>query len=309
MNLILNSVGFAGLDFWSNYSAYPVETMVSDELDRLGFGSGFYYKADGQNKGITQIIDNVPVGQHFTLSWYLKKLTKGADGTFRFYIQILEQVGGVWTTMAQIDDNSAVSSDSFVASYLNYTTQSESIMIRFIGYGSVEAILSGIMFTIGDVPIKWTLATGENYNTNIRMNINGIRVSRMSDDGKQEIGYTMMSSDEFAGYYDSNNDGTFEKIFYLNEDETVSKKVRAKNEIVMGAVKITRVPSSPEWEPLNSYLVGEKVSVRANTYQCTVAGTTGTTAPSHTSGTAVDGTVTWTFVATSAYVGWAFIPS
>jgi hypothetical protein len=46
---------------------------------------------------------------------------------------------------------------------------------------------------------------------------------------------------------------------------------------------------------LNSYVfAGTKV------YKCTVAGTTGTVAPTHSTGSATDGTVTWLYISTLA---------
>lgn len=306
MNLVLNSIGFAGLDFWTNYTTYLVETRDDDILDQLGFGSGFYFDNDTFSKGITQDVD-VVIGQHYTLSWYLNKKTgKSGDSTFRFYVQIQEYINSAWTTVWSLADNSADTTDGYEATYTNYTPTTTQVRIRFIGYGSVSAYLTGIMFTIGDVPIKWTLATGEAYNTYINMNINGIRVSQI-DPSKREIGYTMMSSAEFAGYYDTNGDGSFEKVFYLNGDETVSKKVRALNEFTMGSIKITKVPNYPDWEPATPYNVGDMVSNGANIYTCTVKGVSGSSGPTVTSGTVTDNTVTWSFTQTSSNTGWAFV--
>jgi hypothetical protein len=233
MNLAYNSIGYDDTNFWTQYTSYNVVAVQNTDLDNLGFGSGFYYAANGQNKGITQDINVIP-GQHYTLSWYLNKLTSG-DGTYRFYIQILEN--GV--IVEQIADNSSTTTNGYEASYMNYTASAgvSKATIRFIGYSNVEAYISGIMFTIGDTPIAWTLATGESYNTNIRMNINGIRVSQLDANGN-ETGYTQITSDEFAGYHSPNNDGTFEKVFYLNGDETVTKKITATDEITMGNIKI-----------------------------------------------------------------------
>lgn len=51
------------------------------------------------------------------------------------------------------------------------------------------------------------------------------------------------------------------------------------------------------WQATKGYVVGQQVHTGANNvYRCTVAGTSGGTAPSHTSATASDGTVTWQFV-------------
>lgn len=59
----------------------------------------------------------------------------------------------------------------------------------------------------------------------------------------------------------------------------------------------------PPWVTATLYNVGDYVSANSKVYICTVAGVSGGAAPSHTSGTATDGTVTWGYQATpSAWV-------
>jgi len=240
MNLIKNSIGYSDLDFWSLINAYKVDTIANASLDNLGFGKGFYFKANGQQQGITQDISVIP-GQPYTLGWYLNKMTKGGDSNYRFWIQVQEYDGTNWVTTTQIADNKDVTTNGFEARYMVFTSTKDKVRIRFIGYPQVEAIVSGIMLNIGDVALQWTLATGELYNTNIRMNINGIRVSQIDGNGS-EIGFTQITPYEFAGYYQNN--GTFEKVFYLNGDETVTKKLRATSEITLGNIKILSIQSA-----------------------------------------------------------------
>lgn len=52
---------------------------------------------------------------------------------------------------------------------------------------------------------------------------------------------------------------------------------------------------TPAWVATTAYTVGTLVYANGNVYICTVAGTSGSTAPSHTSGIATDGTVTWSY--------------
>jgi len=52
---------------------------------------------------------------------------------------------------------------------------------------------------------------------------------------------------------------------------------------------------SAAWAATTAYVVGDRVRASGNLYRATVAGTSSSTAPSHTSGTAVDGTVTWLY--------------
>lgn len=236
LNLIKNSIGFAGLDFWDlTYPPNLVETIRTNELDSLGFGSGFLFKPDGVNKGIAQTV-KVNVGQPYTLSWYLNKRTGGDTMSYRFWVQIQED--GV--TKMQIADNSTMTNTGYDASHMTYIPQSDTITVRFIGYADVDATLTGIMLTIGDVPLQWSLATGEVYNTHIRMDVNGIRVSQL-DENRKEIGYTQITPQEFAGYYDAEGNGSFQKIFYLNGEETVTKKLRAETEMTMGPIKILNI--------------------------------------------------------------------
>ncbi|ANY29412.1 putative minor structural protein [Bacillus phage PK16] len=242
MNLIKNSIGYSDRDFWSLTTAYAVDTISNSALDNLGFGKGFYFRANGQETGIYQDVSVIP-GQPYTLGWYLNKMTKGGDTSYRFWIQVQEYNGTAWVVPAgnQIADNSNQTTNGFEARYMTFTPTKDKVRIRFIGYANVEAIVSGIMLNIGDVALQWTLATGELYNTNIRMNINGIRVSQLDGNGS-EIGFTQITPSEFAGYYQNN--GTFEKVFYLNGDETVTKKLRATNEITLGNIKILSIQSS-----------------------------------------------------------------
>lgn len=243
MNLVKNSIGFAGLDFWNHvYSNTDTTTISNLELDTLGFGSAFYFPTSA-NKGIHQDIPVVE-GQIYTMSWYLNKSTaNGSDSSYRFYIQIQEHDGSTWVTEYSHPNNSDVTTNGYEFDYVTYTPTTDTIRIRFIAYANCEASLTGIMLNIGDVPLQWSLATGEMYNTNIKMDINGVRVSQL-DENRREIGYTQITPDEFAGYYDTDGNGTFEKVFYLNGEETVTKKFRALNEITMGGIKIIRVDRS-----------------------------------------------------------------
>lgn len=63
------------------------------------------------------------------------------------------------------------------------------------------------------------------------------------------------------------------------------------------------VPAHPA-AATSFFNVGDYVSANSKVYKCTVSGLCSATAPSHTSGTATDGTVTWEWMATpSAWAG------
>lgn len=69
-----------------------------------------------------------------------------------------------------------------------------------------------------------------------------------------------------------------------------------------GSLPGTAGTELPLWVTLTSYAQFAQIRTTAGRfYSCSVAGTTGAVEPTHTSGTAVDGTVTWTFMASSSY--------
>lgn len=101
---------------------------------------------------------------------------------------------------------------------------------------------SGIMLNRGISALQWTMAPGEVYNTSIRMDQKGLKVSKI-DNGK-ETKFTMMTPDRFAGFYDVDGDGVIDsnedspdEVFKMAEDKFVMKKAVVKNEIVMGGLK------------------------------------------------------------------------
>jgi hypothetical protein len=66
-------------------------------------------------------------------------------------------------------------------------------------------------------------------------------------------------------------------------------------------VDIVRVfsfrPAVPDWAATTAHTVGQRVIGSTNIYECTVAGTTGSSEPTWpSSGTVTDGTATWTYV-------------
>ncbi|UGO48025.1 minor head protein [Bacillus phage vB_BanS_MrDarsey] len=245
VNLLKNSVGYADFSFWTQVSPTYMRTVGNNALDALGFGKGFYFFPSAGASHIKQDV-YVTAGQPYTLSWYMNKTNaspaKNADGTINndgvMWVQILEGA----TTLASYKYNSEVTTKGFEKNSYVYTPKSNVVTIRIYAEKLADATVSGLMFNIGDSPLQWSMATGEIYNTNIRMDMNGIRVSQTVNG--VDRGYTQITPDEFAGYYDTDGDGVYEKVFYLQEDETVSKKFTAKEEFTMGGIKIIKIEST-----------------------------------------------------------------
>lgn len=110
-------------------------------------------------------------------------------------------------------------------------------IIEFYGSADSDAIFTDNMLAIGEYKSQWQQANGEIMNTQVNVNIDGILVKSSVYLGD----YTVMSPLEFAGY--SNINGTITKVFSLNKDTTLVKKLEAEDEVKMVPIKIVPVTS------------------------------------------------------------------
>lgn len=109
--------------------------------------------------------------------------------------------------------------------------------IEFISEGSDTegTIVTDCVFNIGEYTIPWQLSTGEILNSNLTINQEGITIRSNIYDGD----YTIMSPIEFAGY--SNNNNNKEKIFSLNKDITLVRKLHSQDEIQLPPIKMVPI--------------------------------------------------------------------
>lgn len=63
-----------------------------------------------------------------------------------------------------------------------------------------------------------------------------------------------------------------------------------------GTTQCIRGVVSEPWTSTKTYILNQQVHASGNVYRATVAGTSSATAPSHTTGSAADGGVTWLFL-------------
>jgi hypothetical protein len=95
------------------------------------------------------------------------------------------------------------------------------------------------MLNVGENPLQWQHSHGEVYNTNVQMNLNGIKVIN-----GQTKGYTIMSPQEFSGYaevLDGNNQPVMQRVFTLNGATTEVTQLDVDTEIKMSTVKILTI--------------------------------------------------------------------
>ena len=270
-NILKNSIGFSdfitkaqadtGIQNWyqggRSERIYPIQNI---ELDSLGFGSGFNIvqgTASTHDSAISQFVNTIP-NQTYTLSWFLNKTNSNSDGSGHMDIYFIEdedtlvRIPVSWDVTDE-DGNitraegtefrydGAFTTNGYEMMSVTFTPTTNRIRLSIFTKTNFTGVITGLMLTLGDIPLQWSLATGEAYNTNVRLDINGIRVSQL-DPEKTEIGYTQITPNEFAGYWRTAS-GNFERVFYLNGEETVTKKFRATDEISMGSLKIKNIDS------------------------------------------------------------------
>lgn len=108
-------------------------------------------------------------------------------------------------------------------------------IIEFYGSQDSNATFTDNMFAIGDYKTQWQQASGEIMNTQVNINIDGVLIKSSVYLGD----YTVMSPLEFAGY--SNINGTVTKVFSLNKDTTLVKKLESEDEFKMVPIKIVPI--------------------------------------------------------------------
>lgn len=216
-------------DYESNY----ITCGYDPDAEGIGFESSICLSnKPSQWLRLMQPIKTV-VGKTYTFSCYYK-LVKGhceAKITDSNYVDY-----AVSATEASAKLYASAVTDGYQFFTTTFVAKETTTCIKLTTSAGGEAYFTGIMVNIGDKPFGHTFARGEVYNTNINFDMNGIQVIQLDSNGNR-VGYTMITPQEFAGYYDTDGDGSFEKIFYLNKDAVVSKRSVAEKEIIMGKLK------------------------------------------------------------------------
>ena len=152
----------------------------------------------------------------------------------------------VKTTVKLYNSSDTIIKEYPVGTSVNYETVSfEKLLpndsyyyIEFISEGSDTegTIVTDCVFNIGEYTIPWQLSTGEILNSNLTINQEGITIRSNIYDGD----YTIMSPIEFAGYSNNNNNNK-EKIFSLNKDITLVRKLHSQDEIQLPPIKMVPI--------------------------------------------------------------------
>lgn len=228
VNLLKNSVGFAGTDFWTvtvdtDGLGQPIGTIDTEqnaELQEQGAGSAFVL-AGGK---LTQQVSTV--SQFYTISTLVKKGTSGSG-----YLKVIyDDTEEVVTFDSGTDYN-------YEQVVLTIQPVSKDLTVEIYGDNAGEVTLTNTMVNVGNTALQWQHSAGEVYNTNVLMDLNGIRVISNTYNG-----YTAITPEEFAGYAEVG--GVMERVFTLNKDVTEMSKVKIDKELSMTPIKVIPVQSA-----------------------------------------------------------------
>lgn len=238
VNLIRNSVGLAKLEGWTVSGNGTISATGNPELDGLGYHSGFLIDATGV--GVTKMSQDVAViaGKDYTLSYALRNV----NATGNVVVRVLDAVSGA--VIATVDAYSETGAGVYGNRHKTFTPTTNQLRIEVSAPTGKSAIITALMLNIGTVAFSWTTAVGELYNTTIKMDLNGLRVSQY--EASKETGFTVMTPEKFAGYYNESglvneNTGSADEVFRMDKDEFVMKKANVKEEITMGPIKVIEV--------------------------------------------------------------------
>ena len=226
VNMLKNSIGWNGVDFWNIVTGSPITTQTP-QLDTFGFGSGWHKKHGTTATKITQTV-SLPIAGTYTISFKMNKNTEtivaGKYSECGIYVDNLPFYGK--------GTGSGITS-GFEDFSLTFTTTKLTADISIVIGELAEATISGVMLNLGSFQLQWTSHSTEIYNTNVRVDINGVQVM-----GNRNGKRTVINTEEFAGY--ENN----EKVFTVNGDTTEVKKLKAEKQFAMAPITIITIDNA-----------------------------------------------------------------
>jgi phage minor structural protein len=229
VNLLKNSVGYSGMDFWEvllDEDAYgnvtgSIDTTNSSDVQEHGVGSGFVLSGAKLRQKVTT------TQQSYTVSVIVKKASSGTG-----YIKVIEG------SNEHVQNFVVGTAYDYVKVQVTFKPTGNNVTVELYGDEDSEIVFTGVMFNIGLNALQWQHSAGEVYNTNVLMDLNGVRVI-----SNQYEGYTAITPEEFAGYAEISENGITEmkKVFTLNKDVTEMAKVKVEGEIAMSPIKVIPV--------------------------------------------------------------------
>lgn len=235
-NLIKNSVMFAydnngNPNDWETTGAGTLLISASAEAMANGSLSGHVFVLN--NKTVNQTVrvkasnEDDPNKVYYTFSTRIKKNATGSC-----YVKLYNEVE---EHIIEIPVGESVFYKEYVIQGL--LPKDEYYIVEFYGSADSDATFTDNMLAVGEYKSQWQQASGEVMNTQVNINLDGVLIKSSVYLGD----YTVMSPLEFAGY--SSINGVITKVFSLNKDTTLVKKLQAEDEVKMIPIKIVPITS------------------------------------------------------------------
>ncbi|MCM3536603.1 phage tail spike protein [Priestia endophytica] len=239
INMLRNSISYAGTSFWELING-NIQSITNSEIEQLGFTRAWYSPA-----GVTSKLEQTvytTIGQTYTIAF----LMNVRSGSQYAGIDLVNQLGDNVTFLGK---SVGAITNGYEKFEFTFTAETSQHTISINIESSMETVITALMLNIGERALQWSMHPEENYNLIVQSDLNGLKVNRIEDG--QIKGFTRMSSDRFAGYYDVNNNGTIDEgknspdeVFRVDGEEFVQKKAVVKEEITMGTIKVVKIKSS-----------------------------------------------------------------
>lgn len=185
-------------------------------------------------------------GHSFTLVDKIatQKIAVSTDNVYTFSTKIKKDITGscyvkIYNSNEEYIINIPAGENVFYKDYVikELTPKDNYYILEFYGSADSNATFTDNMLAIGSYKSQWQQANGEVMNTQVNINLEGVLVKSTVYLGD----YTVMSPLEFAGY--SKINGIITKVFSLNKDVTLVKKLEAEDEVKMVPIKIVPITS------------------------------------------------------------------
>lgn len=231
-NLLKNSSGHGGFLAWER-DGTDLESSQSNWVG-LGVAKSGWLLSKGSFSQRVSVISN----QSYSVSGRIRK--PALTGTI---VVTIQKTGGEILHTIFTGANGATYDQSFSYQFTNDTETSVTLHIAVTNTSTNSPIeITDLMFISGVYEGGWSPAAGELYNLNVQVDTRGLKVFRMDDKDNLQLGdYTIMSPQEFAGYYNH------ERVFTVNKDITEVRGLAVEGEgLYIQPVKfIQRLDSTP----------------------------------------------------------------
>ena len=188
-------------------------------------------------------------GENAVYYTFSTKIKKGAVGScfVKIFNMSIDEDGNELLEQIVDEELNPISIEVLAGEEVNYKEYSISkilpktnnLVIEFYGsadtLGNSDAIFTDNMLAEGEYKSQWTQANGEIMNTNVVIDIDGITVKTITTEESTADEYTVISTKEFAGYYDG------KQVFTLNKGVTKVNSLEATSETKMPPIKIVPV--------------------------------------------------------------------